>query len=74
VLRIRDYSIAMARALGLPDHEAERIGQSAILHDVGKLHTPDDILKKPGALTDEEWVIMRQHPVLARTLPRWRPR
>lgn len=56
VLRIRDYSSALARAIGLPDEEAERIGHSAILHDVGKMQVPDEILKKPGPLTrDERW-------------------
>jgi PAS domain S-box-containing protein/putative nucleotidyltransferase with HDIG domain len=64
VLRIRDYTEALAREIGLPPIRAERIGYSAILHDVGKMHVPDDILKKPGPLTDEERRIMQTHTVV----------
>jgi PAS domain S-box-containing protein len=64
VLRIRAYSTALARAIGLPEEEAERIGYSAILHDVGKMQVPDRILKKPGPLTPEERREMEIHTVV----------
>ncbi len=47
----------------LPGEEIEKIANSAILHDVGKISTPDQILNKPGRLTDEEFEIMKQHTV-----------
>ena len=58
------YSEALARAVNLPEHEVERIKIGAILHDVGKIGIPESVLKKPGKLTDEEWEIMKQHPVI----------
>src|SRR5262249_3768414 len=48
---------------GLSTQEAERLGYSAILHDVGKIQVPDEILRKPTALTQDEWQIMRQHTI-----------
>src|SRR5262249_52840685 len=41
------------------------VRRGALLHDIGKMGIPDAILLKPGALSDEEWVVMRRHPVLA---------
>ncbi len=41
------------------------IRRGALLHDFGKMGVPDEILLKPGKLTDEEWVIMREHPTFA---------
>ncbi len=61
VLRISNYSSALARVIGYSELEAERIGYSAILHDVGKIQVPDEILKKPGELTAEERRIMQVH-------------
>lgn len=64
VRRIENYARAVAAEMGLPDHEAERIGYSAILHDVGKIHVPDSILKKPGKLSDEERAEMQKHTLI----------
>ena len=61
VRRIRDYADAIARELGFDARDGESIGYSAVLHDVGKMHVPDHILKKPGSLTDEERAIVQQH-------------
>lgn len=58
------YSEALARAINLPEHEVERIKIGALLHDVGKIGIPENVLKKPGKLNDEEWEIMKQHPVI----------
>ncbi len=60
--RVSRISVAIAQRLGIPDDECEKIRISALLHDVGKIAIDDNILKKPGALTDDEYVIMKQHP------------
>jgi PAS domain S-box-containing protein len=61
VRRLQEYTRALARELGFNPREAERVGYSAILHDVGKIHVPDQILKKPGPLTDEERRVIQEH-------------
>lgn len=61
-------ALAMARHLGLPRHEMEMLGAGALLHDVGKLKTPLEVLNKPGKLTEEEFKIMKAHPVHGREL------
>jgi HD-GYP domain-containing protein (c-di-GMP phosphodiesterase class II) len=60
--RVSRFSVATAQALGLSEDETEKIRISALLHDVGKIGIDDRILKKPAALTDEEFVIMKSHP------------
>jgi len=49
--------------MGLGEEELKQVRQAALLHDIGKIAIPDAILNKPGALTDEEWVVMRSHPI-----------
>ena len=58
------YSEALARAINLPEDEVQRIKLGALLHDVGKIGIPENVLKKPGKLEDDEWEIMKQHPVI----------
>ncbi len=60
--RVSRMSVAIAQRLSLPDDECEKIRISALLHDVGKISIDDNILKKPAALTDDEYLIMKQHP------------
>jgi len=60
--RVSRVSMAIAQRLGLPDDECEKIRISALLHDVGKIGIDDNILKKPAALTDQEFDIMKLHP------------
>ena len=60
--RVARFSMAIAERLGLPDEEIEKIRVSALLHDVGKIGIDDSVLKKPAALTDEEYEIMKTHP------------
>jgi len=60
--RVSRFSVAIAQRLNLPDDEVEKIRISALLHDVGKIGIDDKILKKPAALTDEEYEIMKKHP------------
>ncbi len=63
--RVTETTVKLARLLGIPDNEIDHIRRGALLHDIGKLGIPDSILFKPGKLTEEEWKIMRQHPVYA---------
>lgn len=63
--RVTDLTVRLARVLGVPDEQLVHIRRGALLHDIGKLGVPDGILHKPGPLTDEEWVVMRKHPVVA---------
>lgn len=63
ILRVGEYCAILAKALGMPDGFASLIRHQASMHDVGKIHVHPDILKKPGKLTAEEWIVMKQHPV-----------
>ncbi len=58
------YSEALARAINLPEDQVQKIKLGALLHDVGKIGIPENVLKKPDKLSDEEWQIMKQHPVI----------
>jgi HD-GYP domain-containing protein (c-di-GMP phosphodiesterase class II) len=60
--RVSRMSVAIAQRLDLTEEECEKIRISALLHDVGKIAIDDNILKKPAALTDEEYEVMKQHP------------
>jgi HD-GYP domain-containing protein (c-di-GMP phosphodiesterase class II) len=60
--RVCQYSVLIAQYMGLDDDEVEDIRIAAILHDVGKIGIEDRILKKPAALTEEEFTIMKSHP------------
>jgi len=60
--RVARFSLAIGERLELPDDEMEKLRVSALLHDVGKIAIDDKILKKPSALTDEEFEVMKQHP------------
>jgi HD-GYP domain-containing protein (c-di-GMP phosphodiesterase class II) len=60
--RVSRFSVAIAQRMGLSDDEVEKIRISALLHDVGKIGIDDNILKKPAALTDEEYEVMKKHP------------
>ncbi len=63
--RVAELTVALARALGVSEQEIPHFRRGALLHDIGKLGVPDEILHKNGALSDEEWAIMRQHPMMA---------
>jgi HD-GYP domain-containing protein (c-di-GMP phosphodiesterase class II) len=60
--RVAKYSVMVGQQLGLSAEELDRLRISALLHDVGKIGVDDRVLKKPGALTAEEYQIMKQHP------------
>jgi PAS domain S-box-containing protein len=63
--RVKDMTLRLARAMGINDEELVHIRRGAFLHDIGKMGIPDNILLKPGPLTDEEKSIMQQHPFYA---------
>ncbi|BER91759.1 HD domain-containing phosphohydrolase [Atrimonas thermophila] len=62
VLRMQEVGVALARALGLPQSELSRLQLAILLHDIGKIAIPEEILKKPGPLTPSEWEMVKKHP------------
>jgi len=64
VIRMGKYSQILARALGLPEAICNMIYTAAPMHDIGKIGIPDNILKKPDKLNDQEWQMMQQHPLI----------
>ncbi len=69
-LRVTELTLELARKFNFNDAELVHIRRGALLHDIGKMGVPDRILLKEGPLTDDEWVIMRQHPVYAHEMLR----
>lgn len=63
--RVTKGTLHLARACGVSEAELLHVRRGALLHDIGKMGIPDNILLKPGPLSDEEWVIMKKHPTLA---------
>lgn len=63
--RVTEMTVKLARAFGLSEAELVQVRWGALLHDIGKMGVPDDILHKPGPLTEKEWVTMRKHPAFA---------
>ncbi len=63
--RVTELAVRLARAMGVPKKDVTQIRWGALLHDIGKMGIPDAILLKPARLTDDEWEIMRRHPVYA---------
>ena len=63
--RVTDMTIQLARAVGVREDVMIHIHRGALLHDIGKMGVPDNILLKPGPLTEEEWQAMRKHPLYA---------
>jgi putative two-component system response regulator len=61
--RVTEYALTLARQLSLADSDLSNIVKGALLHDIGKIGVPDNILLKPDELTYEEWQIMKKHPV-----------
>ncbi len=66
--RVARATVALGRALGLDEWTLRIWRWGALLHDIGKVAVPDNILHKPGPLTAEEWRVMRRHPLLAREI------
>lgn len=66
--RVAFLASSIGRRLGLDDEDLDTLRDAARLHDLGKIGIPDEILKKEGGLTDEEWVIMRRHPEIGESI------
>ena len=62
--RVCDVSMMIGERMGLNPEALEELRVGTILHDIGKIGVPDSILNKPGRLTDEEFIIMKSHPVI----------
>jgi HD-GYP domain-containing protein (c-di-GMP phosphodiesterase class II) len=63
--RVADFSVRLGRTIGMSEEDLLHMYQGALLHDIGKMGIPDDVLLKPGPLTAEEWALMRRHPLYA---------
>jgi putative nucleotidyltransferase with HDIG domain len=61
--RVAKYSLTIAQEMGLDSEAMDKLRISALLHDVGKIGVDDNVLKKPGKLTEDEFALMKQHPV-----------
>jgi putative nucleotidyltransferase with HDIG domain len=61
--RVVTYSLRLGREYGLSSAEMKALEFGSLLHDIGKIGVPDSILRKPAKLTEEEWVLMREHPL-----------
>jgi putative nucleotidyltransferase with HDIG domain len=63
MVNVAILAMAQARTLGVDGPLLRELGLAALMHDIGKVRTPEEILKKPEKLTDEEFAIMRRHPI-----------
>jgi len=63
--RVTSLTVRLTEAMGVPVSETIHIRRGALLHDIGKMAIPDNILRKPGPLTDEEWLVVKRHPEIA---------
>lgn len=66
--RVRAYAQMIGEEMGLSGHELDRLRWAALIHDVGKLRVPTEILNKPGKLTDEEFAVIKLHPEMGAEL------
>src|SRR4051812_4372788 len=67
---VQELSVAVARRLGLPEEQVAEVEVVALLHDIGKIGVPDQVLHKPGRLNEDEWALMRRHPVIGERILR----
>jgi HD-GYP domain-containing protein (c-di-GMP phosphodiesterase class II) len=63
--RVAEMALRLALALGVDKQDLVHLQRGAVLHDIGKVAIPDEILFKPGPLSETEWAIMRRHPAIA---------
>src|SRR5690606_12353175 len=63
--RVTEQTVRLAERLGIPRDQLVHVRRGALLHDIGKMGVPDEVLLKPGPLTDAEWALMKRHPEFA---------
>jgi putative nucleotidyltransferase with HDIG domain len=66
-VRAANMTVHLARFMGVREADVPHVRRGALLHDIGKMAIPDNILRKPGPLSPEEWKVMKQHPKTAHT-------
>ncbi|HAV10211.1 MAG TPA: hypothetical protein DCX22_01130, partial [Dehalococcoidia bacterium] len=66
--KVSNYAVALAEALGLPSEKVAIVSAAALLHDIGKIGILDDVLRKSGKLTKEDWDLIKSHPTLSRSI------
>ncbi|HRU40129.1 MAG TPA: HD-GYP domain-containing protein, partial [Candidatus Goldiibacteriota bacterium] len=62
--KVSEYSVIVAEEMGLNERDTEIIKYAGLLHDIGKIALPDDIIKKPSKLSDQEFVVVQKHPTI----------
>ena len=65
---VRRYAVLLSEALGFPSEKVAVVSIAALLHDIGKIGIPDEVLNKPSQLDSEEWELIRSHPRLSATI------
>ncbi|MBP9854047.1 MAG: HD-GYP domain-containing protein [Candidatus Omnitrophica bacterium] len=66
--RVAKYCVMIAKKIGLDEGDIKTLRDAARLHDLGKIGIPDEVLIKPGPLTDQEWILMKRHPEIGETI------
>lgn len=66
--RVAKYCVMIAKKIGLDEDDIKNLRDAARLHDLGKIGIPDEVLCKPGPLTDQEWILMKRHPEIGETI------
>ena len=61
--RLAEYSVALGKRIGLPDEQLMALRRAGTVHDIGKIGVPEYVLTKPGPLSEDEWILMKEHPV-----------
>lgn len=68
VKRVSEYTAILCRALGMEDEEVWKVSVAAMMHDVGKILIPREIIEKPGRLTDEEFAVIKRHTLYGKRM------
>lgn len=63
--KVRRYAMMIARKMGMSERAVEHVGRAAMLHDIGKIGLPDSVLLKDSSLTEQEWQLVKRHPIMS---------
>jgi putative nucleotidyltransferase with HDIG domain len=66
--KVMAYAVALAEAIGLSSDQVDIVETAALLHDIGKIGIPDEVLLKEGELNDDDWEAIKSHPTLGATI------